>query len=453
MARCWLLLAVIVVGSGVACRPERPPRERPNIILVMADDLGYETLRVNGGTSYRTPHLDALARSGMRFTQAYATPLCTPTRVQLMTGQYNFRNYIGFGLLDPEERTVAHLLQAAGYRTAVVGKWQLFGNERQRALAGGRVGTLPRQAGFDEYALWQVEARGSRYKDPYLEIVDGSPGVHPGRYGPDVFAEYIERFLERHQHAPFFLYYPMVLPHEPFQPTPDDPDYATFDPGDGLNDPRYFASHVAYLDDVIGRIVRQLERLELREHTLLIFTADNGTDRDVTSRLGDRVVQGRKGYTTEAGTHVPLIASWPSAIEPDQVNDNLIDFTDFLPTLLDAAQVERWSEDLIADGLSFFPQLLGTAGTVRSWVFCHYAPNWGNFPDRRLAHNREWKLYADGSFYHIAEDPEEQHHVPDEELTGEVRRIRQGLQGVLDRMSQDSLRIRAVGMTGVKTRG
>jgi arylsulfatase A-like enzyme len=351
-----------------------------------------------------------------------------------MTGQYNFRNYIGFGLLDPEERTFAHLLQAAGYHTAVVGKWQLFGNERQRALAGGRVGTLPRQAGFDEYALWQVEAHGSRYKDPYLEIVGRPPSEYSGRYGPDVFADYIEGFLERHQDELFFLYYPMVLPHDPFQPTPDDPSYAIFDPASGLNDTQYFASHVAYLDDVIERIVRQLERLGLRERTLLLFTADNGTDRDVTSRLGDRVIRGNKGYTTEAGTHVPLMASWPATIAPDQVNENLIDFTDFLPTLLDAAQVERPQEGLIADGLSFFPQLLGATDTVRAWVFCHYAPNWGNFPDRRFVHNRAWKLYADGSFYHIAEDPEEQRQLPDEELTGETRKIRQRLQGVLERM-------------------
>jgi arylsulfatase A-like enzyme len=336
-------------------------------------------------------------------------------------------------LLDPEERTVAHLLQAAGYHTAVVGTWQLFGNERQRALASGRVGTLPRQAGFDEYALWQVEARGSRYKDPYLEIVDQPSGEYSGRYGPEVFTEYIERFLERHQDELFFLYYPMVLPHDPFQPTPNDPGYADFDPASGLNDTQYFASHVTYLDEVIGRIVLQLERLELRERTLLLFTADNGTDRDVTSRLGDRVVRGRKGYTTEAGTHVPLIASWPTAIEPGQVNDNLVDFTDFLPTLLDAAQVER-REGLITDGLSFFQQLLGAADTVRAWVFCHYAPNWGNFPDRRFVHNREWKLYADGSFFHIAEDPEEQRPLPDEELTGEAGRIRQQLEGVLERM-------------------
>jgi arylsulfatase A-like enzyme len=434
VAHSWLLLVLIAVGIGVGCGPERSAPERPNIILIMADDLGYETLGVNGGTSYRTPHLDALARSGMRFTHAYATPLCTPTRVQLMTGQYNFRNYIGFGLLDPEESTVAHVLQAAGYRTAVVGKWQLFGNERQRALAGGRAGTLPQQAGFDEYALWQVEARGSRYKDPYLEIVGLQPGVYSGRYGPDVFADYIERFLERHRDEPFFLYYPMVLPHDPFQPTPNSPDYATFDPGSGLNDPGYFASHVAYLDEVVGRIIRQLERLELRERTLLLFTADNGTDRDVTSRLGDRVIRGNKGYTTEAGTHVPLIASWPGTIAPGMENDNLIDFTDFLPTLLDAAQVERRPEGLTTDGLSFFPQLLGTADTVRAWVYCHYAPNWGNFPDRRFVHDKEWKLYEDGSFYHIAEDPEELRQLPDEDLTGDGRRIRQRLQRVLERM-------------------
>ena len=149
--------------------------------------------------------------------------------------------------------------------------------------------------------------------------------------------------------------------------------------------------------------------------------------------MGDRVIHGLKGYTTEAGTHVPLIANWPGTIAPRQVNSNLVDFTDFLPTLLEAARLET-REDLVTDGVSFYPQFTGRADSVRAWVFCHYAPRWGDFPHRRFVHDREWKLYGDGTFYHIATDPEEQHPVAEEGLTANVLDLKQRFQSVLDRM-------------------
>jgi arylsulfatase A-like enzyme len=149
--------------------------------------------------------------------------------------------------------------------------------------------------------------------------------------------------------------------------------------------------------------------------------------------MGDREIRGLKGYTTEAGTHVPLIASWPGTIAPSQVNDNLVDFTDFLPTLLEAAQIDA-SEGIFTDGLSFYPQLLGQADTVRSWVFCDYAPRWGGFPHQRYVHDRDWKLYDDGRFYHISVDPEESFPVADDALTADVRRHKQDFQEVLGRM-------------------
>ena len=399
----------------------------------MADDLGYEALGVNGSTSYSTPSLDSLAAAGVRFTHAYSTPLCTPTRVQLMTGKYNFRNYIGFGLLDPSERTFAHYLQDAGYRTAVMGKWQLYGNARQRRLFG-RTGSLPRQAGFDEYVLWQVRERaGPRFKDPYLDVAGDSSRAYPGAYGPDMFVAAVEDFIERHRDRPFFVYYPMVLTHDPFQPTPDDPDYVDFDPASNVNDPAYFASNVAYMDKIVGRIVGKLEELKLAENTLLIFTGDNGTDRDVTSMVDTLWIRGNKGFPTTAGTHVPLITAWPGKVAAGQVNNNLIDFTDFLPTLMDAAGISL-PEDLVADGLSFYPQLLGQADTVRSWVFCHYAPRWGNFEHRRYAHDRDWKLYEDGSFFHIAEDQEELSPLEEDSLSAEADEARQRLGAVLRRL-------------------
>ncbi|HYO83199.1 MAG TPA: sulfatase-like hydrolase/transferase, partial [Bryobacteraceae bacterium] len=128
---------------------------RPNVLLIMADDLGYECLGCNGGTSYRTPNLDRMARSGVRFTHAYAQPLCTPTRVQLMTGQHNFRNWRGFGLIDPSEKTFGHRMTELGYRTAIAGKWQFYSYEA-KGSPRYRAGMLPDQSGFQQHLLWHA---------------------------------------------------------------------------------------------------------------------------------------------------------------------------------------------------------------------------------------------------------------------------------------------------------
>ena len=238
--------------------------------------------------------------------------------------------------------------------------------------------------------------------------------------------------MERHRQRPFLVYYPMILPHSPFSPTPDDAAYAEVGPLE-MSDPAYFGSYVVYVDKLVGRIVGKIEQLGLRNDTLLLFIGDNGTARSVTSMLGDTAIRGNKGYTTAAGTHVPMIASWPGTINAAQVNDNLIDLTDFLPTLMDATRTAL-PDDFVTDGLSFYPQLLGEAAMTRSWIFCHYAPNWNGLPHRRFVHDREWKLYEDGSFYRIADDPDEQHAVPETALDDGALGIKRRFERVLDRL-------------------
>jgi len=397
------LIALLLPGvSADASEEERPP----NIVLIMADDLGYETLGCNGGTSYSTPHLDALADAGARFTRAYSTPLCTPSRVQLLTGKYSFRNYTAFGFLDPGETTIADHLKAVGYATCVVGKWQLCGNTRRRELSG-RTGTRPEEAGFDEYCLWQIrENTGSRYKHPWLAVNAQEAREYRGDYGPDRFCAMAEDFMERNRERPFFLYYPMALVHAPFQPTPRDPGYEGFDPRRGGSDPALFAANIAAMDAIVGRIVRKLGDLGLRDDTLLLFVGDNGTDRAIESAMGARSIRGRKGYTTAAGTHVPLIASWPGTVPAGVVRDELVDFTDFLPTLLAVAGAALPAGEPV-DGVSLLPAMLGEPGPRRDWVFCHYEPRWGNFANARYVHDDTWKLYGNGALYHLAEDPEE----------------------------------------------
>ena len=210
-----------LISGLVIVAPDSPARAagKPNVLLIMVDDMGAECLSCYGGREYATPNLDALAASGAKFTHCYSTPLCTPSRVQIMTGKYNFRNYVQFGYLPPKETNFAHLFRAAGYRTCVAGKWQLSGERGEP-----REKSNPADWGFDEYCLWQLDDRQSRYWDPLLEQ-DGKI-LRPGKdaYGPDLISDYLIDFVGRNKDRPFFAYYPMILTHGPFEPTPASSD-------------------------------------------------------------------------------------------------------------------------------------------------------------------------------------------------------------------------------------
>ncbi len=428
----FLILTIFSFNSSCNSRSENQTLQKPNIILIMADDLGYETIGVYGSEMYQTPNLDNLAKEGMMFNHCYSMPLCTPTRVQLMTGKYNFRNYVGFGILDPNERTFGHLMREDGYKTCVVGKWQLLGNEKQQSLAGGQIGSRPNEAGFDEYCLWQIDDRGSRYKHPTLSISGEGTKTFDGGYGPDVFVEYIENFIERNSDNPFFLYYPMVITHDPFVPTPNHSDY-TNEKANKSNNPIYFGAMVNYMDSIVGRIVKKLDEQNLRKNTLVLFIGDNGTDRDVTSTYLGKPFKGNKGYTNDAGTHVPFIANWPGKIKSASINDNLVDFTDFLPSILEVASVDI-PKEFTTDGLSFYSQLIGKAESVRDWVFCHYDPNWGKFNASRFVHNKDWKLYGDGRIYNISNDLQELNPINEVTLSQEQKQTIDKFKLVLAKM-------------------
>lgn len=400
----------------------------PNIVFIMADDLGYEGLGCNGSTSYQTPNLDELARTGVRFTHCFSTPLCTPSRVQIMTGKYNFRNYTEFGSLQPGETTFAHLLKEAGYATCVAGKWQLAGHYEGSNYHG--VGTLPDEAGFDEHCLWQVDKLGSRYWDPVIQqngvLLEGLGG----RYGPDVVSDFIVDFIQRHREERFLVYYPMILTHGPFVPTPlDSPSEEERDAGDTGN----FVSMVAYVDLLVGRIMKALDDLGLRKDTWVVFTCDNGSPRAISSQMDSRMIAGRKGYTTDAGTHVPLIVNRPGLVPKGHICDDLIDFTDLFPTLLQAAGIDP-PVSTAMDGRSFLPQVLGQDGDPRAWIFCHYDPRWGQWTLRRYAQDKHWKLYGDGTFFDLKSDPLEERPLPVDKMDGEAVEARIKLQDVLNTM-------------------
>lgn len=418
--------ASIVLGGSLKARGlgDDGASKRPNIILIMADDLGYECLGCYGSQSYKTPVLDELAKGGMRFEHCFSQPLCTPSRVKIMTGRYNLRNYTNFGVLDPSQKTFGHLLQECNYATCVVGKWQLYGSVNQSAEVRG-TGSLPGQAGFDEHCLWQIMERGSRYKDP-LMIRNGKPiEDFQGRYGPDISCDYALDFIDRHKAEPFFLYFPMALVHDPFVPTPDSKDWSQKNP---KNNTKYFADMVVYMDKIVGRIVDRLNAHGLRENTLFLFIGDNGTNKSIKSKMPDGILQGDKGETTDAGTRVPLIANWPGVIPAGRVCGDLVDFSDFVPTFAEAAGVEI-PADMPIDGKSFLPQLRGEKGHPREWIFCYYDPRWGNRPKRCFVRDKRWKLYANGDLYDIKTDVLEQNPNP---VGPEAADVRTRLQEVLD---------------------
>jgi len=438
-----VVLAACVAGLGfpAAASP-------PNIVLILADDFGYECVGANGCLSYRTPELDRMAAEGMRFTQCYAQPLCTPTRVKLMTGRSNWRNYKAFGVLVPGEITFAQVLKSAGYKTCVVGKWQLTGGGPESGTWNW--GTPPDEAGFDEYCLWAywhylneknladyrsrsgLRGQTSRYWHPAVLENGKYRPTGPDDYGPDVFTSYLLDFIERNKEGPFFAYYPMVLTHSPFVATPHSKEInrrTKF-----TSDARFFKDMVEYTDYLVGKILRRIEELGIADNTLVIFTGDNGTGRGIRTEMRGRAVIGAKGHPTDAGTRVPMIVWGAGVKKPGTATDALIDMSDFLPTLAEAAGAPLPEVEL--DGHSFYPLLQGRPYTEREWIFMHYDadPNRpkSRFPPVRFARTKRYKLYHDGRFYDVPNDWEEQRPIPPGEETPEVRRVREMLQRVLD---------------------
>ena len=411
----WIILSLTILCWGKSALAA----DKPDILLIVADDIGIEGLGCYGGTSYRTPHLDRMAAEGLRFSTAYSQPLCTPTRVQIMTGLYNNRNWKYFGILDPSATTFGHQMKSAGYATGIFGKWQLQSYDPpDLPNADDRRGTgmHPKDAGFDEYALFHslhTEDKGSRFANPtMLEGSSGSAGelrTYDGRYGEDVWVEKIVNFIDEPRQAPTFVYYPMALPHRPFEPTPNTPGWDPKAVPD--EDVKFITDMVEYMDTAVGNLLQGLQAKGLRENTLVLFYADNGFHRKVFSKLKDgRTIQGGKGEPLQTGIHVPLIASWPGHIQPG-VCDNLVDASDFLPTLVEIAGSALRVND-VTDGVSFAPQLFGRAGPTRDSAFFWYDPRPGwdkeRFHRSVFAVDKNYKRFRDGRLFRLTGRPLEE---------------------------------------------
>ena len=391
---CLGCFCLSLVGAASA-------KEKMNIILIMADDSAADNYGCYGSTFFSTPRLDALAASGAKFSHCYSQPVCTSSRVKIMTGRDGIRNYAAFGTLDKDETTFGTMMKNAGYATAVAGKWQLH---------GGSNGSLAPDCGFDTFCLWNYPgARRERFWNPGV-VRDGTVLETTKKdYGPDIFTDFIIEFIEKNKERPFFAYYPMVLVHSPFLPTPDSK--ASERKGKKNQALENFRDMTAYADKCVGRIVDALEKNGLREKTVVIYTTDNGTGRSLTYPFKDEQRDGEKAYATDGGSHAPLIVNCPGTVPAGTVTDDLVEFSDVMPTLANISGAAL--PNVTLDGRSFWPQCREEKGNPRKWIFQYYYPKFTQAAQKHgqgirgneivWAQNQHYKLYRDGSLYATAD--------------------------------------------------
>ena len=420
------LFLITFCFSLINCQSENEINQKPNIILILADDIGAEGLSINGSTSYKTPVLDSLALNGINFTNALSQPLCTPSRVKIMTGKFNYRNYEHFTYLNSNQKTFGNLFKENGYKTAIVGKWQLNGlkqNFIEREIANDN--KRPYEFGFDEYSLWQLTKTkdlGERFANPLIEQNGEFLPRDENAYGPDVVSDYAVDFIRRNKDQPFFIYYPMLLVHDPFVPTPDSPEWNSLETRSEKNN-RFFVDMVAYMDKIIGKIVNELKAQGIAENTLVMFVGDNGTHPSLVTETNNGPVRGAKGNTITHGVHVPMVANWPSQIKNPGSYSGLIDLSDFYATFSDILGVVDDS-----DGTSMMNIFSGKETIKRETATIYYDPMWGqNVSQYRnlFSQDSRYKLYQDGSFFDMENDILEKEPLENDNLTEDQKAIKE----------------------------
>lgn len=414
------LLVSLFLGGGTAAAAGNG--KKPNILFILLDNVGKDWFRCYGSQENETPTIDGLARTGLKFRNFYTTPVCSTTRVMLLTGRYPFRTgwhthhdpaIYGGGFFDWErEASVARVMKDAGYDTCISGKWQindLFDPAQKDAIA---------KHGFDDYCLFPEGKKGhpahkKRYWDPYV-IKNGKHLDTKGQYGPDIFTDYLVEYMTAPRDKPFFAYYSTIMTHIPVGETPANK-------GQELSPREQFADMLNYADHLIGRLVKALDDSGQRDNTLIFITADNGTDSGAFhgyENMGGRF-QGREaevgstmqpndnGYypMTEWGINMPFIVNCPALVPGGRESDDLLDAADVLPTIA-ALGGAALPADVVYDGWSFSPQLYGKSPEKpwRPWCFTQYH-------DIRVIRDQRFKLYSNGPFYDLSSDPREKHNL------------------------------------------
>ena len=372
-----------ILNVSAQSKKVKTSTSKPNIIYVLADDLGIGDVSCYGSDNNKTPIIDKLAQGGIRFTHGYTAPLCGPSRAMILTGRYPFRtgavNQDMVEQIKPEnEVLIPSVLKTAGYTSAMVGKWSQFG-------------LTPKDFGFDDYITFQGSgdywATEKKKSENYIEN-----GVNKKldtlTYMPDLMHQHVVDFITINKDKPFFLYYSMVHVHALIQRTPDSK------PGSDL-----YADNTAYMDKLVGKLLSTLDDLKLRENTLIVFMGDNGTASQYAERgsIGGKALSGKKGSMLECGSLVPTIANWPGVIEAGKVDDLLIDSSDILPTFADLAGAKLPTNKVI-DGRSFLPQLMGKKGNPREWIFIELGNKW-------YVRNAKWKLNREGELFDMSNAP------------------------------------------------
>lgn len=448
-----VLLASLCLGMNLPQVEAKGEDKKPNILFILVDDLGKEWISCYGAENISTPNIDALATSGMKFHNAYSMPQCTPSRVTILTGKYPWRNgYVnhwdvprwGVGYFDwkqEENTSFARLLKTLGYKTCAAGKWQIndFRIEPEAM----------KKHGFDDWAMWTGFETGNpasseRYMDAYVNTPDGSQS-YPGKFGPDLYAEYLIKFMKEHRDKPMCLYFPMTLTHTPLVATPDEP---------GVEDPiDKHKAMVRYMDKLVGLLVAALDELSLRERTIIFFTTDNGSTRGITGILNGQKVEGAKGKETEPGVNAPFIVNCPGLVPAGIETDALTDFSDLLPTFVELGG-GTVPDELIVDGVSIAPVLLGKQkNTKREWMMAlgHGPAKLDEYGVRgqedfatRVIRDKQYKVWVSSEkklirLFDLKEDPFETTNLMNSRLEEHKKAI-QKFQSILDSLPDKDAR-------------
>ena len=367
--------AMIIVGATMAGGSTGMAAEKaaikPNILFIMIDDLGKEWISSYGSEDIKTPNIDALAKGGLTFNNAYSMPSCTSSRTMLLTGKYPWRNgYVShwdvprwgvayFDWKKKENTTFARLMKDLGYATCAAGKWQIndFRIEPQAM----------KKHGFDDWAMWTGAETGNkasdrRYYDPYINTPEGSK-TYTKKFGPDVYTDHIIQFMTKHKEDPMCIYYPMALVHRKWVASPDEPK--------AKSRLERHISMVRYADKMVGKLMKSLDDLKIRDRTIVIFTTDNGTTGPhlgFSAMRNGKMVVGAKGAQSEPGVCAPFIVNCPGMVPEGVETDALTDFSDMLPTFVELGGGET-PQDLIIDGTSIAPLILGKKQDAeRQWI-------------------------------------------------------------------------------------
>lgn len=396
------LVLIIAAGCNGKTSVEEPTR-RPNVILIMVDDLGWTDLHIQGNEKLETPRLDHFASQGMRFTDGYAAaPVCSPTRAAIMTGMSPARlaltNHVSgnqdrfqppgatlraaemIDYLDLGYVTLAERLKDGGYTTGFFGKWHLSGTDREMETV--EPSRRPQHQGFDVNVGGLSFGGPPSFFDPYRnpELKDRQEG----EYLPFRLADEAMGFIEAHQDEPFFValwpytvHWPMEAPQELVDKYANRPGFEDY--GDGIESSTTYAAMIEAMDDAVGRVLAKLDELNLAEETLVIFTSDNGGYGGVTDLAP---LRGVKGHLYEGGIRVPLIVRWPGQIKAGVVSGEPVISTDFFATILDVAGLDP-TPGVPLDGESILPILRQTGKMEREAIYFHY-PNYAFHGENRL---------------------------------------------------------------------